>query len=132
MSKKGKNVKHDTKTPTKPEAGKSAGVGGAATPGTPNPPASPAPAAAATAAPVTPATPKPLIIKVLKKDATFRGARAAWYERLKQFDGKTEGEYIASTKESPPALTRNQTAENPTGWVSWFKRHGVISLQQAA
>lgn len=85
----------------------------------------------------TPAAPatvvaKPLVIKVLKRDAVYRGARAAWYARLLEFDGKTEGEYLASTKETPPALTRNQTAENPTGWVSWFKRQGVISLSAAA
>lgn len=88
-------------------------------------------AAPATAAP-TPPAPKPMVLKVLKKDANYRGARQAWYSRLLEFDGKTEGEYIASTKETPPALTRNGTAENPSGWVSWFKRNGIISLQPAA
>src|SRR5688572_27633806 len=31
---------------------------------------------------------KPVVIKVLKHDAKFRGAREAWYNRLKEFDGK--------------------------------------------
>jgi len=73
--------------------------------------------------------PKPLKIKVTKSDMTYRGARAAWYARLKEYDGKTEGEFLQSAKEKPPALTRNQTAENPTGWISFFRREGVLSLQ---
>lgn len=79
----------------------------------------------------TPA-PKPAKIKVLKPDTKYRGAREAWFARLKEFEGKTEGEYIQSCKDKPPALTKNQTAENPTGWVSFFRRQGVLSLQAGA
>lgn len=74
---------------------------------------------------------KPMKIKVLKPDAKYRGAREAWFMRLKEFDGKTEEEYIESCKKVCPQLTRAQTAENPTGWVSFFKREGVLSLQPA-
>lgn len=71
---------------------------------------------------------RPQKIKLLKKDTKYRGAREAWYNRLKEYDGKTEGEFIASTKENPPAHTRNGTAENPSGWVRFFIRQGVMSL----
>jgi hypothetical protein len=84
-----------------------------------------APAASASSAP-TPARPQK--IKVLKLDANFRGARASWYERLKEYNGKTEGEYIESCKDKPPAVTKNGTAENPTGWVRFFARSGILSL----
>lgn len=71
---------------------------------------------------------RPQKIKVLKKDTKYRGAREAWFNRLQEFDGKTEEEFLASTKEKPPALTKNGTAENPTGWVRFFVRAGVLSL----
>lgn len=81
------------------------------------------------AAPAASASPaRPQVIKLLKKDTKYRGAREAWYNRLKEFDGKTEAEFLANTKESPPAHTRNGTAENPSGWVRFFVRQGVMSL----
>lgn len=72
---------------------------------------------------------RPQKLKVLKKDVKFRGARDAWFARLLEFDGKTEGEYLESCKEKPPALTKNGQAENPTGWVRFFVRTGVLSTQ---
>lgn len=82
------------------------------------------------AAPVAAAPPaRPSKIKVTKPDTKFRGARELWFNRLKEFDGKTEGEFLADTRERPPALTKNQTAENPTGWMRYFVRTGVVSLQ---
>lgn len=82
------------------------------------------------AAPVEPG-PKPKRIKVLKKDSKFRGgsAREAWYIRLKEMEGKTEGEFLANTKENPPARTQNGTVENPSGWMRFFVRNGIVSLQ---
>lgn len=71
-------------------------------------------------------TPAPKLIKVLKADAKYRGAREAWYNRLKEFDGKTVDEYIEDCKKRCPQLTKNQTAENPTGWVGFFKRQGIM------
>lgn len=116
-----KKVNHNLKTETKqPEAAKAAsakeGGGGGTDAKT-----------AASAPPPTPARPQKL--KVLKKDTKYRGAREAWFARLVEFDGKTEGEFLASAKEKPPALTRNQTPEPPSGWVRFFVREGVLSLQ---
>lgn len=81
----------------------------------------------AVAAPAAPPV-KVAKLKVLKKDTKYRGAREAWHARLLEFDGKTEAEFIESTKEKPPALTRNGTAENPMGWVRFFVREGVLSV----
>lgn len=69
---------------------------------------------------------KPVIIKVLKADAKFRGAREAWYNRLKEYDGKPLDDYIESCKKNCPQLTKNNTQENPTGWVGFFKRQGIL------
>lgn len=77
-----------------------------------------------------PAEPKPKRIKVLKADAKYRGFREQWYNVLKEHDGKTEAEFLEATKAKPPALTRNGTAENPSGWMRFFIREGVASLQQ--
>lgn len=80
------------------------------------------------AAPTPPA--RPSKIKILKPETKYRGAREAWFAQLKEFDGKTEGEYLQAMKDKPPALTKNGTPENPTGWVRFFVRTGVMSLQQ--
>lgn len=83
-----------------------------------------APASAAPAgAPVVEAS--PVIIKVLKKDAKYRGAREAWYQRLVEHDGKPLQTFYASCQSQPPKLTKAGTAEDPKGWFSWFKRQGV-------
>lgn len=78
-----------------------------------------------------PATARPQKIKVLKKDATYRGktAREAWYQRIKEYDGKPESEFLDSVKENPPSRTKNGAAEPPSGWVRFFVRQGVMSLQ---
>lgn len=80
---------------------------------------------AETATPVVVKTQK---LKVLKKDTKYRGAREAWFNRLVEYDGKTEGEFIQSTTEKPPALTKNGTPEAPSGWIRFFVRSGVLSL----
>jgi hypothetical protein len=74
------------------------------------------------------AAPAPVLIKVLKADPKFRGAREAWFKRLVEFDGKPVDDYIASCKEKCPQLTKNGTAENPTGWVGFFKREGIAQF----
>lgn len=75
---------------------------------------------------------RPRKIKILKPDTPYRGARAAWFGRLKEFDGKTEEEFIESAKANPPALTRAGTPENPTGWLRFFDRTHVASFQTPA
>lgn len=69
---------------------------------------------------------KPVLIKVLKKDAKFRGAREAWYTRLLEHDGRPVDEYVESCKAKCPQVTKNGTVENPTGWVGFFKRQGIM------
>lgn len=69
---------------------------------------------------------KPKLIKVLKTDAKYRGAREAWYNVLKEFDGKPVDDYIEHCKEKCPQLTKNGGKENPTGWVGFFKRQGIM------
>lgn len=81
------------------------------------------------AAAPTPA-PRPSKIKILKPETKYRGAREQWFARLREFEGKTEGEFLANTKEKPPSLTKNGTPEPPSGWVRFFVRTGVLSLQQ--
>lgn len=73
---------------------------------------------------------KPVLIKVIKKDPKFRGAREAWFKRLCEFDGKPVDDYVVSCKEKCPQLTKNGTAENPTGWVGFFKREGIAQFAQ--
>lgn len=72
--------------------------------------------------------PKPQIMRV-KSGVKLRGAREKWYEVLLKMDGKSVADYIAATKKDPPALTKNNTAENPTGWVRWFVRSGTLTLE---
>lgn len=79
-----------------------------------------------------PAEAKPVIIKVLKKDAKFRGAREAWYTRLLEHDGKTVDEYIESCKTNCPQKTKNGTVENPTGWIGFFKRQAIMQEVKAS
>lgn len=118
---KGDKVKaNETKTTVgKAEAGKVPGSVVASTAAAPIPEA-----AKEAAAP----TSKPLKIQVLKPDTVYRGARAEWFKRLKEFNGKTEGEFLADTVANPPALTRNGTKEPPAGWMGFFKRQGVVNL----
>lgn len=71
---------------------------------------------------------KTQILHVAKKDAKFRGAREAWYKILLAHDGKPVNEYLESTTKTPPALTKNGSAENPRGWVRYFVRTGTATL----
>lgn len=122
-NRKGRNVKQGTQTITKKDVKivTAAEIAGAAARAGGEPVVNLPPAEAS----------KPVLIKVLKPDAKYRGAREAWFMRLKEFDGKPLDEYIANCKEKCPQLTKAQTAENPTGWVSFFKRQGVMTTQQA-
>lgn len=72
---------------------------------------------------------KPMVLKLLKKDAKFRGARDAWYKRLVEFDGKTLDEYVKDCTDNCPQLTKNSTKEPPMGWVGFFKRQGVLEVR---
>lgn len=79
--------------------------------------------------------PKVVMIKVLKADAKFRGAREAWYLELIKHDGKPLADYVAKVTATPPSLpTKGKSAgkaEKPSGWISWFVRNGFLSLPEA-
>lgn len=80
---------------------------------------------AAVAAEVTPAR-----IKVKSSSMPYRGARAAWYKRLLEHDGKTAAAFLESCKERCPQLTKAGVPEDPRGWLSFFVRKGVAELVQ--
>jgi hypothetical protein len=84
----------------------------------------------ANSGPSTPPPPPTMkILKVVKKDAKYRGAREAWYQELIKHDGKPVDEYLAATKSKPPSLPKSGQAENPTGWVSFFVRTNVVQIE---
>lgn len=93
-----------------------------------------APEVQAPPAPVV-ATPKVVMIKVLKLDGKFRGARESWYKELVAHDGKPLADYVAKVTATPPSLpTKGKSAgkaEKPSGWISWFVRNGFLSLPEA-
>ncbi len=67
----------------------------------------------------------------VKQGMKFRGARAAWYERLQGYEGKPAAAYLESCKERPPSVPKSGVAEAPQGWLSWFTRHNVVELVPA-
>ncbi len=69
-------------------------------------------------------------VKVLKADAKFRGAREAWYQKLKEFDGKPIADYEKACTDSPPSLPKSGKAEKPSGWIGYFTRTGILSVVQ--
>lgn len=72
-------------------------------------------------------------ICVVKMGAKLRGARDAWYQRLVAFNGKPLAEYEADCKANPPSTPAKGAlagkGEPPSGWVSWFKRHGWLTVE---
>ncbi len=68
--------------------------------------------------------------------ANFRpnSARALYYERLQQFNGKTLEAFAKSVeKEVPSVPGRGKLKGKPeplSGWISWFTRNGFISLTE--
>jgi len=86
---------------------------------------------------VTPIAPAPeakptkvRVLKVLKTDAKFRGARDAWYAVLKAHDGKPVEVFEKACTDKPPSLPKSGKAEAPSGWTSYFKRTGIISIEE--
>jgi hypothetical protein len=69
-------------------------------------------------------------IKVLKTDAKFRGAREAWYQKLKEMDGKPIADYEEATTKTPPSLPKSGKAEKPSGWIGYFQRTGILAVVQ--
>lgn len=69
----------------------------------------------------------------VKAGAKLRGAREAWYQRLLKYEGKPLAEYVADCTANPPSTpTKGALAgkgEPPSGWVSWFKREGLLAVE---
>lgn len=76
------------------------------------------------------AAPAPAKVQKLEVKAgmKYRGAREAWYQRLVEFNGKDVNEFLKNATDKPPSLTKANTAENPKGWLGFFKRQGVVGL----
>lgn len=86
-----------------------------------------------TAAPqTTPVTPGVLVVKA---DQKYRGARAAWYARLVQYNNKPVQDFLASVAQTSPSVRTAKSklagqAEPPQGWLRWFTRAGVLTIKQ--
>ena len=75
------------------------------------------------------------VIKVNPKaKANFRpnSARAAYWQAIQQYNGKTVAAFTKACMASPPSTPQRGKlkgkAEPTAGWVSWFNRNGYISL----
>lgn len=74
-------------------------------------------------------TAKPQLISVLKSNVKFRGARAAWYEVLRSYNGKPAGDFLAQCTKSPPSVPKSGIAEPASGWLRYFTRSGIAELK---
>lgn len=79
----------------------------------------------------------PMVCRV-KPGLKLRGARDAWYAKLLEYEGKPLADFVAATdqtgdaKGKAPSLPKSGIAESPSGWVSWFKRQGILTLEAPA
>ena len=74
-------------------------------------------------------------IKVLKQpEKPFRkdSARDLYWERVQKFNGKQLSELEANVAKTPPSMPKRgklQGKQEPlSGWMSWFKQQGLISV----
>lgn len=64
----------------------------------------------------------------VKPGLVYRGARAQWYAVLVAHNGQPANNYLAACVAKPPSLPASGRAEAPTGWLSWFARHGACTI----
>jgi hypothetical protein len=83
---------------------------------------------AAPAAVTSKGTAKPLNIKLVKGNVKFRGARAAWYEVLRTYNGKPAADFLAHCTKTPPSVPKSGIAEPASGWLRYFTRSGIVEL----
>ncbi len=93
------------------------------------PAAKPAPKTEAAA----PAVAAPTKLKVLKTDVRFKGARQAWWDRLKAMDGKPRDAVFADLEAKRPSVygSKSRHAGKPepvAGWVRFYERNGYIAF----
>lgn len=84
---------------------------------------------AAPAAVTSKGTAKALNITVGKTNVKFRGARAAWYEVLLQYNGKPAADFLAHCTKSPPSTPKSGVPEPASGWLRYFTRSGIAELK---
>ncbi len=92
----------------------------------------PAVAAPAVAAPAAEA--KPMRLVLLKKDASFRGARQAWWERLKGLEGKARTEVVQDLEANRPSVygakSKHMGKPEPVpGWLRFYERNQYIAFR---
>lgn len=58
----------------------------------------------------------------------LRGARAAWYAVLVQYQGQPAAAYLAHCTTTPPSLPKSGKAEPAQGWLRWFVANGYATL----
>lgn len=83
--------------------------------------------AAATGGPVrVPTIPNvPGTLQVLNTACTYKGARAAWYASLCQYNGKPVNAWLAAVTAKRPSLPASGNPEPVSGWWAFFVRHKV-------
>ena len=61
-------------------------------------------------------------------------ARARWYERLKEFDGRPLDEFVASVEAEPPSTPDTGKLEGQlepvSGWINFFRKEGVLRIDK--
>lgn len=65
----------------------------------------------------------------IKGEQSFRGARAAWFEALRKYDGQSPEAFLEACKTTPPVLNMSGKAEDPRGWLRYFVREGVAAVE---
>lgn len=96
---------------------------------TPSAPAVEPKAPAASAAPTPKVVSKVVGTLKVKDGMKFRGARDEWYKVLQAHDGKPAQEYLEATTKTPPSLPKSGKQEPSSGWLRWFVRHEVATIQ---
>lgn len=62
---------------------------------------------------------KDAVISLTEKSPAYKGKRKAWFETLKEADGKTVEEWAAGQ-------------EGARGWLRFFVQDGAVALSKAA
>ena len=81
---------------------------------------------------------KPVLLKIVKepeKGYRTNSARANYWERFKEFNGKPLGDLEESCQKNPPSQPKKGGLAGKTepfgGWLSFFKQKGPITTVQA-
>lgn len=68
----------------------------------------------------------------VKPGANLRGARAAWYAVLLQYDGQPVATWLQHCAANPPSMPQKGAlagkGEPPKGWLGWFVRNGWATV----